>query len=208
MGNVKITVSSGDYSKVSNIMPCLEQTIQSAVIDSLEIVRQKWIEEAKAKLRTGRAEYIAGLGEDSIQISSDGLSGSVVLTGDFAKKLEQGTPPYDLKEIFARSNKVKHGKNGGWYIDIPMRQGTPNSVNFSSKIAPGVYTRAKKLPEWGRMGNTINNVQTSWAGYRHKNDVSSGLTKIPYQQGSRSLNTYMVWRRVSENSDPSSWMHP
>lgn len=203
MPKLHLNLDTLSYDKIMDMAPCLNEAVKCALDDSLNQVYDKWVESAKSSLKSGKASYISGL---SIQKASD-YAGSVVLQGDFPTRLEKGSPPYDLKVLFSRSSKLKFAKSGGWYLDVPMRQGTPNAVNFSSNMPYSVYTPAKKLPTWGVMRTDVGKTE-SWNGYQYTTSSFDYLTKVPIKQGSRSLNTYMVWRRVSENSDPSSWMHP
>jgi hypothetical protein len=181
--------------------PCLKETVQSAFVDSMFQIKKQWENLAKTNLRSGKAAYVQGL---SVQINKDGLSGSVRLEGDFPTKLEKGSPPYDLKILFSQSAKVKFSKSGGWYIDIPMRQGTPNSTNFSSSLSNSVYTQAKKLPAWGVLRTNQGSTE-SWTGYQYSASTFDYLTKVSTSSGK---NSYMTWRRVSDKSDPTSWIHP
>lgn len=204
MTNLKIKIDSSSFDKIASMSPVLNETIKVAISDSIVQIEQLWESFAKVNLRSGKAEYIEGL---SIKMNNDGNSGSVILSGDFPLRLEKGCPPYDLKQLFSQSPKVKFSKSGGWYMDIPMRQGTPSSNNISSKLNNSVYNLAKKLPSWGVLRTSQGSTE-SWNGYQYTTSTYDYLTKVASNLGSKSLNSYMIWRRVSDKSNPMSWMHP
>lgn len=200
---VQVKINTDDYDLVSSMSPVLKQTVQAAVADSLVEIQKQWENLAKSKLKSSKDAYINGL---SISLSKDALSGSVRLEGNFPLKLELGSEPYDLKPLFESSPKVKHSaKTGDWYMNVPMRQGTPNSNVLSSKLPSSIYNKAKKLPNWGRL--KVNSApEQSWTGYTYTTSKYNDLTKIAIYSSKRSM--YMIWRRVSPKSDPLAWIHP
>jgi len=203
MPKLQIKLNTDSLNKIADMSPALDRAITSALADTLVQIESQWESLARSNLRSGKAAYIDGL---SIQMK-DAYSGSVVLQGDFPLKLEKGSPPYDLKALFAQSSKLKFSKSGGWYINIPLRQGTPNSMNMSSKLTNTVYTQAKKLAPWGVL-RTDQGRTESWNGYQYSTSTYDYLTKTRAQQGSKTLNAYMIWRRVSDKSSPDAWIHP
>lgn len=201
MYKFKVKLDTNSFDKIVDMSPCLRETVKIALVDSLAEIEKQWESLAKSNLKSGKADYINGL---SIQVGKDGLSGSVVLSGNFPVRLEKGSGPYDLKPLFSQSSKVKFSKSGGWYMDIPMRQGTPNSTVQSATLTNKVYNQAKKLPAWGVLRTNEGSTQ-SWTGYNYYAATYDYLTKIPQASGK---NAYFIWRRVSANSDPMAWWHP
>lgn len=206
-----IRISGVKYSNVASMSPVLEQAVQNAVQTSLYQVRDIWKDMAKSRLHSAKNEYLDALGDDSITITDGGLSGKIKLTSSIAKLLEEGTPPYDLKDGFRKSSKVKVTKTGDWYLDVPIRYGTPNSTTQSSNLPYGIYNVMKKTEKWGRYagdGFKWSPVQSATTGYQYSTSVYGGLTKVPMNSAGRNLNTYLVWRRVSANSNAGAWIHP
>lgn len=203
MSRVNVKIDANSFDLLAEMSPVLNTAIKRAVSDSLENIYDRWTFAAQERLNTTAEEYTSGL---KTFISNDGFSGSIKLEGSFQEKLELGSGPFDLKVGFSQSNLVKSSnKTGGWYMDIPFRQGTPNSKTTYSKLPYRVYNSAKKLPNLGRL--SVNEPSaTSWTGYEHTTSIYDDLKKINIKSGKRSM--YMTWRRVSENSDLLSWMHP
>lgn len=115
------------------------------------------------------------------------------------------------------------------------RAGTPMGGHESSKgmmsrtqaelLGKNVHKAAKKLEattshqeagtKWGeklsraataRMGAPKG--ENKATGYKHKDSVYSGMVRKEKTYGKATQNQYMTFRRVSDNSDPGSWIHP
>lgn len=165
------------------------------------------VQSAKQKLTTSRQEYIKG-----ITLDED----SIYLIGELPNAVEDGCGPFDQKIGFANSSKIKKGKRGGWYLTIPFRIGTPNSGGvLSSAIMPrDIYDaiRSKKAvdlsntPPQTRGSVTDSKTGKIWEEYQNKYSVFAGITQNKNTETNRS--TYNTFRRVSDKSDPNSWIHP
>jgi hypothetical protein len=129
MGAIKINISLQDtideFQLTQQQTESLADSCASAL--TLEIYRQ-WVEEAKGALNKTRDQYISSLLMADIGIGAK----SIVLVGKFANMLENGVSPFDMKEGFKNSSKVKFNKKGGWYLTIPFRWATPSANGFSS----------------------------------------------------------------------------
>jgi hypothetical protein len=104
---------------------------------------EAWSRTAEQELSSSRKRYV-----ESLQIHDEGgNSMSVVLHGSFPNMIESGCTAFDMKEGFAKSLKAKKTKDGGWYLTIPFRFGTPGSIgeSFSGIMPEEVYREAKKL---------------------------------------------------------------
>lgn len=201
-----VNINADSYARIGSMAKTLDNTVKTAIADSLSQIQSQWVNLANERLTSGKEAYVASLtSPDAIEISPDGYSGKIVITDSFPKKLEAGSAPFDLKSGFANSDKVKTSKSGDWYLDVPIRHGTPNSTNLSSVLPSGIYNRMKKLPAWGTLDTSSLN-----ANYYSPEVLKNlnGLKKIPIEGGKRNLNAYMTWRRVSANSNSDSWIHP
>lgn len=186
---------------------------------------EAWKKKAGEELKQTRQEYQRAIyiekpTDDSIVIG---------LSGWMPNAVEKGLEPFDMKEGFSRSWKRKpaYRKNGstGWYMTIPFRHGTPGIVGesaiFSSVMPSGVYKIAKTtlqaqdsslkvtdLPAEfqikGIRKEVINNISKQiFPEYQHKNSIYEGMQKSSMEGHSQ----YVTFRRVSDKSDPNSWIH-
>lgn len=187
----------------------LQAIASDAVKATLAYARDRWIEEAQSGLKSSRSDYIQGL--SGIYMSSP-TSGYIELRGTFPVMTELGYGPYDMKSGFERSSNVKMSKEGKWYLTIPYRHSTSGgSINVMPSV---IEARARQLNHGEQLAQAVvrqlgYKPETSWTGYKHKNSKYDSLTRIvkEYKSG-RKHSQYKTWRRVSETSDPRSWMHP
>ena len=151
--------------------------------------------------------------------------------------LEQGASPFDIKEGFKKSKKVKYtiakynvkGKQikagGDWYLTVPFRIGVPGTLGqagFSGQIPQEVYDVMQKkglhtlqvgdIPSpydvpKSRAAIAATPNNPYYAQYTHKNSIYEGLTRRTAQYAKTSQNTYGTFRRAGANSDPLSWIH-
>lgn len=114
------------------------------------VIYSTWEAEAKRGLKSSLPNYLANL----IKVDKGRFEKAIVLTGVVPNMIEQGATPFDIKEGFKRSPKVRHtipvynkkGKmvyaGGDWYLTIPFRIGTPGTVGqagFNSEMPQEVY---------------------------------------------------------------------
>lgn len=161
--------------------------------------------------RVSATEVVFGL-----QPGQDGL----------ALALEEGKAPFDEKPGFANSPKKKTSLSGGWYLTIPFRYATPDAVAestiFQNALPKEIYDIAKsnggqpvkksQLPaQYAQLGRrkeiqTANGVIPE---YTHKSPQYQGLVRIDVSSTDKeNRGGYFTFRRVSNNSDPLSWIHP
>lgn len=202
--DIKVSLSSlGIHDQVS---PIITSAIRNAVQSSLSVIRDKWIQEAQNKLGSQSTMYLAGLDYGSIKYPLDevGFSGSIQLLGETANALEHGTSAIDMKIGFGKSTKITKTKSGGWYLTVPFRHTQSGKRAMPREIAK----QAKKLEPGGRL-SVPGEGDKSWTGYQHKSSIYNGLQRIvkSYQNG-KTQNQYYTFRRVSNNSAPSSWWKP
>lgn len=185
---------------------------------------EHWYNEAGQSLKQTKREYQRGLYVE--KPTPDSII--VGLTGWLPNAIEQGLQPFDMKEGFAKSNKRKpaYRKNAstGWYLTIPFRHGTPGIVAesgiFSGVMPSQVYKVAKKalrdgsslmdkqLPAEfqikGIRPEVVNNITNQiFPQYQHKSSIYQGMIKSDKEHHGH----YVTFRRVSDQSDPNSWIH-
>jgi hypothetical protein len=151
---------------VINIQPFLEEFVDESelklitrltVEKTTNFIVDKITEYAKKELSKTRKSYMKGI---TTQYTPDGLNSSIILVGKFANMIEEGAPPFDMKQGFANSEKAKRTESNakkakgqiipytekGWYLTIPMRLGTPDAIgeDFSDNMPTDIYNFAEK----------------------------------------------------------------
>lgn len=206
---MKITVSITSANLNDQLSAKISGAIQDSITTTLAIVKDRWQTEVQQKLNSSRPLYLMGLDFNSVvyPYGNNAFCGAVELHGKLPNMLETGFSSFDMKVGFSKSSKAIQKKGGGWYLTIPLRHSTPGSFMYGSPMSKSIYSQAKKLGNREHLsfpgaGNT------SWTGYRHKNKIHDGLTRIIKNYNNTSQSQYITWRRVSDKSDPKSWMHP
>lgn len=215
-------------TNIENMLDNIAKGLAAAFADKLTV-------NAEQELKSSRKRYV-----DNIRVIDSGkLEGTVLL--DYSKDklvqmLEEGAEPFDMKEGFLASPKVKIGKGGGKYLTIPFRQATPGAIGesdvFAFKMSSDVYKIVKNKPldvpvsgggvrskgialselpahlqvRQTRKAIVNNSGNDKFKEYEHKAPISVGISK--YQDSVTGQNSYRSFRRVSEKSDPSAFIHP
>src|SRR5579872_3312335 len=203
----------------------LDQVRQLVVKAYVDEVYTETVELAIDKLASARGEYVGALKI----IKVDNYTYDLELGGSkLALMIENGCGSFDMKTFFERSPKaIKTSK--GWYLTIPMlfktpganpRSDTPGQLlprriydlirNSPSTVKDtgdeeistlsGVDVPQKYQP--GQLTSLNNTADT----YIHKNSIYAGLTRT--KDKATGFSNYNTFRRVSNNSDPRSWIHP
>lgn len=109
-----------------------------------------WEALAKQKLHASLPDYLRGL----VKVDRGRFEKQIILTGTLPNMIEQGASPFDIKNGFKNSSKVKYTipvynkkgnvvyQGGDWYLTIPFRIGTPGIVGqggFSNEMPNEVY---------------------------------------------------------------------
>lgn len=222
-----------DISDIIEEFDLLASVSNQMTIDIVNEVTQEiyrnWVLEASNELKSTKQEYINNL---QILHHSDYFK-TILLTGVLPIMIEKGASPFDMKIGFSKSKKIKwfvKKKNGrivkrSWYLTIPFRHATPGAIGdnqiFSSKMPVDVYEVVKsKMPNSPVRKDELNSpydlpssraaISTptgNFPKYRHKNPIYEGIMKKQAAYKNAVQNTYISFRRVSENSDPNSWIH-
>lgn len=144
-----------------------------------------------------------------------------------AMALEEGKAAWDEKPFFKASPR-KHRKamGDGWYLTVPFRHATPEAVAesgiFQSVLPKEIYDIAKnngghrmsmaQLPEQYRQLGSRKEIVTDMGvipEYTHKAPKYLGLVRVNVSSTNKeNRGGYMTFRRVSDRSDPNSWIHP
>jgi hypothetical protein len=203
---------------INDLMDFTIKEITRRFANALEI-------EANNTLKEARLDYIS-----NIHVIDEGFAkGSVVLTGWLPNAIENGKPAWDMKPDFLSGPNAKITASGTKYNTIPFSHGTPDALeeNFNGGIMPDeVYDIVKNKPIREDKNTSLPIVKDELpkalqepqakkvkmpstgaiVDYKHKNSIYEGIRKE--RDNTTKQNRYTSFRRVSENSDPASWIHP
>jgi len=204
---------------VGNMTPSINQAIRMSVSSTLMATKSHWESIAQRRLKTTRIDYLLGLQAAESVSFPDPYTGILTLKGRWPNMLESGFPAYDMKKGFKSGARVKQKKDGGWYQTIPFRHRTPNSSGVAAggqAMPQDIYAQARLLrgqtPGQKRdrlRGTEVDHApKTSWTGYQHRSGIYEGMVKNRKLYNSKIQSSYFTFRRVSDKSDPLSWMHP
>ena len=212
-----------DYSISDNEVNNLMEAVLTDV--SFRIISE-WRGLANDGLRTSRSEYVRGIQLPEIQ----GNTSTISLIGTLPNMLEQGASPFDMKEGFRNSSRVKFSKDGkSWYMSIPFRWGTPGTVSFANVMEPEVYDlmlgKEAFNRDAGQKGETLKESELPlglqgrltrskivfgekvYGAYKHKSNIRDAMRREQKTYERATQSQYVTFRRVSSNSDPLSWIH-
>jgi hypothetical protein len=210
----------------------VDQLTETCVNAVTSIIYLNWQAVAKRELHATMPEYIQNI----IKVDKGRFNKQIVLSGILPNMIEQGASPFDIKEGFRRSPKVKYTipvygkkgkllvKGGDWYLTVPFRIGVPGTLGqagFTGQLPQEVYDvihkqgghlTIKDIPSPYDQRLTREAIPASknnpyYAPYTHKNSIYEGLTKRTAQYANTRQNTYGTFRRAGANSDPLSWIH-
>lgn len=116
---------------------------------------------------------------------------------------------YDLKPAFANSSSVKMGKNGNWYVRVPIRRKTKgmgsNLYNRARQISMGgTENMSNLLKERPEMDSPFGQLPSNLNTLTGAQDLSGNLTRVKSPSGNGS--NYIAFRTVSANSPSNSWI--
>lgn len=202
-----------DRQGIDDICDNIAKTLAARYASQLE-------QEAIHALHQTRKRYIRAINV----VNTGRLEGTVIL--DFSKDplvrmIEEGASPWDMKDKMLMSQKAKVSKNGGRYITVPFRIGSPGAIGdsdvFSSIMPAEVYDVAKELvaPAGGDSRQLVTDdlpdkfkspakraeIKDSagkvlFKEYEHKSSIFTGVYKS--NDAVTGQNTYGSFRRISE----------
>lgn len=194
------------------------KTFTSNVISEIATEFSMHWEKAADELGQTRQGY-----QNSIYIEKiDDFNYVVGLVGWLPNAIEQGVNAFDQKEWFEKSSKVKKNKEGDWYLTIPFRHGAEETLGestvFTGSMPSEVYKQAKTLKP--RESLKARNLPVGliepkakprigkskiFEEYQRKHSIYEGIQR---KEDDKGRGIYTSFRRVGENSDPASWIHP
>lgn len=197
----------------------LQARVAAKVGDTTARTQEAWMTAAQQVTRSG--EYARSI-QAEWPVSSNPFTGRVFSIAAYAAALEYGAGSRDLKPALLASPKAHVSAQGGRYISIPLRHGTPGSESmppmpqdiYQAAKALGRYAETRQRLEPGRRVGGMSVAERAWrtklpvggmqAPYTWRTGPYAGMVK----GGMSGHSQYMTWRTVSTNSDPSSWWYP
>lgn len=226
--NIAIDINDliNEFSLPKNTADFITESVVEEV--TTEIYRN-WRLEAANRLNSTRDEYINGLQI----VRNSQFSRTIKLNGQMPNMIESGANPFDMKEGFQKSSKVKYSTKTdaqgnvtvSWYLTIPFRHATPGAIGensaFSSVMPEEIHQSAQSAPAGKSIGNlpagfdipqsraaiVIPKANIDFPAYTHKSSIYAGMVRNETAYDKTVQNSYSTFRRVSSNSDPNSWIH-
>lgn len=191
----------------------MSQFILSNIAD--EYIRN-WEHLVDQNLHSTRSEYKKAIFSEQ-QDDYSIIIGLTPRESQLALMLEDGASIFDIKEGYKKSSKRKIGKDGKWYLTVPFRWATSEALGESGVFANKMPAPIEKLVKVSKQPLTFNQLPGQFrqigsnktSGYTHKSTIYEGLFREEIGSGSKEKRGgYFSFRRVSDNSDPLSWIHP
>ena len=176
---------------------------ERAVSALVAYARDRMTHLAQQHLRRTAQTYTNGIGTPVV----NGGRAVIALNGALPTMLERSSGPYDLKKML----------KGRRYVDIPFRHGTPDSTSLPAMPKP-VYNTMRAMAQGakGRVrgpspmpgGALPQTKKTEFGTYRHRVGKHASMLRVPPKYGAATQAQYVTFRRMSQNSAASSWIHP
>lgn len=222
---IPISIDISDFVQKWQLTVAQQDLFVYTMLDQISLrFAEEWRARAGKELKQTRQEY-----QQSIYIEKiDNQNVLVGLKGFLPNAVEQGISAFDQKEGFRKSGKKREKKDGGWYLTIPFRFATPTALAessvFSNVLPQKVYEVAKQaltnnraqltvsqLPEKFRelkvRPEVTDRVGQTYQPYQHKSPIYAGLQRLEGGTQENPHGQYVTFRRVSDLSDPDSWIH-
>lgn len=218
---INFAVDISDTIQEFQLQPAEITSVSDYLLDRMvDEVMGKWETIINANLHGTRDEYKRGMYTERPNDNTAiiGLNGR---ENKLAMMIEGGASVFDIKQGFERSEKRTEKEDGGWYLTIPFRHATSESI--MDMQVPGMKS---SVLDFMKQGNTMeqstlpapfDKIQThsmslntgSILTYVHKAPIYEGMHRKDISSTQKEKRGgYMTFRRVSDKSDESSWMHP
>jgi len=185
-----------------------QRTIQTLVDGIAYQAFDKAIQLANQNLRSTRADYIGALNFKKL----DNNIYIITLEGKHANAVEDGYDSFDQKPGLLNGPNAKITEKGTKFNTIPYGFKPQSKVSMSPKMtnmrdAVNVLIKERGLNKIIKQNGKPRQGVVARIKNTGIKDLE-GLVKIQKQYQRTVQSTYMTFRRVSSNSDPSKWIHP
>lgn len=190
---VKVTIPKGFEART-------QAAVKRALNALASVARDRMTSLAQQKLKSSAQSYTNGISTPVVQ----GQSVVIVLAGKLANMMEHGTSAFDLKKML----------KGRKYVDIPFTHGRPGSPlpKAESNIMRAAVQAAKGAMSVRGPKNMPTKPETKshlgFGRYTQKESKYGSMLSLSHSYKGSSQRKSVTFRRMSENSDPASWIHP
>jgi hypothetical protein len=181
----------------------------------------KWESLIDSTLNSTRDEYKRAIYTDRPD-DHTAIIGLVARESKLAIMLEEGADVFDEKFGFQNSSKKHIKKSGqGWYLTIPFRHATSESIMQLQTPSAGVSVidlmKTGQTLSGDNLPAPFNQIQThsiplnngTIITYKHKAHIYEGMHRRDISSTQKEKRGgYFTFRRVSDKSDPAAFMHP
>ena len=161
--------------------------------------------------------------EGVIRKAAGMLQWDMMNTTDEAKRIEEGTPPFDMKTVLPKSKKARMSKNGDLYLIIPFRHGTP-TAKYLNAMPKSIHKVAKQLAYSYHLGTVGTRISATghevpvfgyqWGDKLTKQQIASlGMDEKAqkryqgmYRFGPAKHSNFITFRTMSQRS--AGWIKP
>ena len=177
-------------------------------------------------------QHMSVLAQQRLTTSKDDFLGSITMKGDrdiliialdpdnwLANATESGADPFDIKEGFFKSKKVKVSKSGHRYLVIPITQskGAKGSNTDKGQLFQSMIKKTLTRPKYKSAKHRLNidgtldvlqeviTEEKAMQGMYRVQTFSSASAK---EKGAKPLNSKHVMFRVASERFPDKWLHP
>lgn len=220
---IDLSIDTMDLSQEFNMTKDDVDGMTEFVVDEVTTAfAREWDNQAKSDLNSTREQY-----RNAIQVTKRGRFTGVVYLNPavwIANALEMGASSFDMKTGFLNSSKVKYTSKGKPYLTIPFRFATSGSIGESSAFAGVMPTTisntVQKMKPKERLG--IDKIPSKYhmpqsatlrrklksKGFQQLKSNTEVTSIYEGLQRNQRGSGYVMFRRVSLNSDADRFIHP
>jgi len=219
---LKFQIDIADTISEFSLQRSEAESLSSYIIDRVcDEYMARWYKLIDEGLHSTRDEYKKAIYLERPDPCS-AIIGMTARESKIAMMIETGAISFDEKIGFEGSEK-KHmkAKGNGWFLTIPFRHASseaimemeaPNSgASIIDLMKSGATIGTEQLPEGFAEAQTHQMTLNTGSiiTYKHKAPIYAGMHRRDISSTTKEKRGgYFTFRRVSDKSDPESWMHP
>lgn len=207
---INITLKAEELGKsLEGIEDSLRVELQDAIKSMSKMVYNEGLNLAQQRLQTTRQDYIRNFNYENL-----GNNMYIIYLNNEVNYLEDGFSSFDMKPGFLNGPKAKVTPKGTRYNTIPFTHHPysetelkPEQMQLRQNLRDVI-----KSHNLGRIikdgaGKPLQGVVARLSGKDLAQNLQ-GLVKIQKTYEKKTESYYMTFRRVSDNTDASKWIHP
>jgi hypothetical protein len=167
-----------------------KESVQRALGALASVARDRLTYLAQERLKGSAQNYIKAISQPVLTERT----AVITLNGGLVNMMEKGTPSFDIKKML----------KGRKFVDVPFRHGVPGSSNAMPKADFNVMRQMAASA--GAQATRVRGPKVMPT--QPKTGEKVGRTSSMLRVGAVGHHQFFTFRRISKNSDPSSWIHP